>query len=79
MVTQKRDIRAMHGPAHVQAAGHGNPDLGRKLHALKMIKRSSRTALTMDDASVAGVWQWRKPWVCTIFVIPAPVPPKGNL
>ena len=25
--------------AHIQAAGHGDPDLGRKGHALKIVKK----------------------------------------
>ena len=28
---------------------------------------------------MAGVWQWTQPWVWTILVMPAPVPPIGNL
>ena len=39
MIPQKGDIRAVHGPTHIQAAGHGDPDLGRKLHSLEVIKK----------------------------------------
>ena len=28
---------------------------------------------------MAGVWQWIQPWVWTMLVMPAPVPPMGNL
>jgi hypothetical protein len=48
-----------------------------------MLTNSSNTAsmvaLTVPDASVAGVWQWTQPWVCNMLVTPAPVPPTGNL
>ncbi len=42
-------------------------------------KRTSMVAFTVPDASVAGVWQCIQPWVWTQFVMPAPVPPTGNL
>jgi hypothetical protein len=39
MITQKGNIRAMNCPTHIQTAGHGNPYLGRKRHALEIIKK----------------------------------------
>ena len=39
---------------------------------------ASMVAFTGPEASVAGVWQWIHPWVWTMFVTPAPVPPMGN-
>ena len=38
VVAQEGDIRTMHCTAHIQAAGHGNPDLGRKGHALEVLE-----------------------------------------
>src|SRR4030042_2652737 len=39
--------------------------------------RSSITALTMPEASMAGVWQWTQPWVWTILLTEWPVAPRG--
>jgi hypothetical protein len=79
MVAQDGDIRAVHGAAHVQAAGHGNAQMGRQRWFWKSAKTSSMVALTVPEASVAGVWQWIQPWVWTMLVMPAPVPPIGKL
>ena len=43
----------------------------------KYSNRSSMTALTMPEASMAGVWQWTQPWVWTMLVTEWPVPPMG--
>ncbi len=49
----------------------------------RMLWKSSNTAsithFTGPEASVAGVWQCTHPWVCTMLLTPAPVPPTGNL
>ena len=45
----------------------------------KSSNSSSMMALTGPEASVAGVWQCTQPWVWTMLVTPAPVPPTGNL
>ena len=39
----------------------------------------SITHFTGPEASVAGVWQCTQPWVWTMLLTPAPVPPTGNL
>ncbi len=39
MISQEGDVRAVHGAAHVQTAGHRNSDLGRKGHLSKIIKK----------------------------------------
>jgi hypothetical protein len=79
VIAQNGDIGAMYRAAHVQAAGQGDTHLGRQaILAWKSANSSSITALTGPEASVAGVWQWIQPWVWTMLVTPAPVPPTGT-
>ncbi len=44
----------------------------------KYSNSSSHDRLDHAGASMAGVWQWTQPWVWTMLVMPAPVPPKGR-
>ena len=45
----------------------------------KSSNKASMTHFTGPEASVAGVWQCTQPCVCTMLLMPAPVPPTGNL
>ena len=48
MHAQDRDVRAVHGAAHVEAAGQGDPNLGRQLVAAEVLKQVVHDGL--DDA-----------------------------
>ncbi len=77
---QDGDVGAVHGAAHVEAAGQRDADLGGHRHGAEILEQApSMTAFTTPEASMAGVWQCTHPWVWTMLVIPAPVPPTGNL
>ena len=41
-----------------------------RLFVVKYSWSSSMTAFTTPEASVAGVWQWIQPWVCTTLLMP---------
>ena len=52
MDAQDRDIRTVHGAAHVEAAGQRNAQLGREIFVRKVIVQSIHDAL--DDARGVG-------------------------
>ncbi len=62
----------------MQQASEMRTGAGRRMD-LKSSYMTSMMDFTGPDASVAGVWQCTQPWVCTMLVTPAPVPPTGNL
>ena len=72
-------VGAVDGAAHVQAAGHGDAQLGRQGHRSRSSGcSSSMIALTSAEASVAALWQWIQPWVWTMLLMELPVPPTGQ-
>ena len=62
----------------MQQAREMRTGAGRRMF-LKSSNMASMTHFTGPEASVAGVWQCTQPWVCTMLLMPAPVPPTGNL
>ena len=78
MHAEDGDIGAVHGAAHVQAAGQGDAQLAGQVLCVKWSASASITAFTMPDASVAAEWQWTQPCVCTMLLIELLVPPTGN-
>ncbi len=40
VIPQDGDIRAMHGPAHIQTTGHGYAQLCRESHVRELVKEN---------------------------------------
>ena len=73
------DVGAMHGAAHVQAAGHARC----AVWPAASLRRSSGysasiTHFTMPEASVADEWQCTQPCVWTMLLMLLLVPPTGK-
>ena len=51
---------------------------GRRM-SFEVVKDGVHHAFHRAGGVGGGVWQCTQPWVCTMLLMPAPVPPTGNL